>query len=277
MKTPSTELERVLIAGGGVAGLETALALHELAGDLTEVTLLTPDRDFHYRPLTVREPFALAPASRLPLAPIAGAARAILMRDELAWVDRERRIAHTAGGEALHYDALVLAVGARATPRWSHTTTIDAADMEEIHGIVQDVEAGYIRTLAFVAPGRMAWPLPLYELALLTAGRAYDMSMEIDITLVTPEDAPLAIFGSAVSDAIARLLERSGIHTLNSAYAEIHRPGEVLISPGDRRLQVDRVIALPELYGPGVRGLPLGEHGFVRVDPHGRVLEAEHV
>ena len=44
-----------------------------------------------------------------------------------------------------------------------------------------------------------------------------------------------------------------------------------MINPGDRRLQVDRVIALPELYGPSIRGIPLGEHGFIRVDPYGQV------
>ena len=51
----------------------------------------------------------------------------------------------------------------------------------------------------------------------------------------------------------------------------------MVINPGDRRLHVDRVIALPELYGPCVRGIPLSEHGFLRVDPYGRVLDAEGV
>jgi sulfide:quinone oxidoreductase len=44
-----------------------------------------------------------------------------------------------------------------------------------------------------------------------------------------------------------------------------------VINPGDRSLQVDRVIALPELYGPSVRGIPLGEHGFIRVNQYGQV------
>ena len=50
-----------------------------------------------------------------------------------------------------------------------------------------------------------------------------------------------------------------------------------MINPGDRHLHVKRVIALPELYGPSVRGIPLGEHGFIRVDPHGRVRDVEGV
>jgi len=37
------ERKRVLIAGGGVAGLETLLALRALAGDRVKVTILAPE------------------------------------------------------------------------------------------------------------------------------------------------------------------------------------------------------------------------------------------
>jgi sulfide:quinone oxidoreductase len=117
----------------------------------------------------------------------------------------------------------------------------------------------------------MPWQQPLYEIALMTAGRAYDMQVELDVTIVSPEDAPLAIFGSGASDGVSKLLEQAKIKTLNSAYAEVPNAGEVVINPGDRHLHVDRVIALPELYGPPVRGIPLGENGFIRVTPYGQV------
>lgn len=270
--TPSQRL-RVLILGGGVAALETVLALRDLAGGLVDVTVVAPNPDFLYRPMTVREPFAQGKARCYPLAPMIGDAGASLICDELGWIDPDRRIVHTRGDEQLAYDALVLALGARAVPRYRHAITIDPVRMDEtLRGIVQDVEAGYVKRLAFVAPGRMGWPLPLYELALMTAGRAYDMNVDVAITLITPEDGPLAIFGQAVSGAVAELLGRSNIQTIRSAYAEIIEAGEVVINPGDRRLGVDRVIALPELNGPGVRGIPLSENGFLRVDPYGRVL-----
>jgi sulfide:quinone oxidoreductase len=277
-KTPNTEPQRVLIAGGGVAALEAVLALHDLAPQLTDVTVIAPNPDFHYRPMTVREPFAQGQARYYPLAPIVSDAGASLICDELAWVDPDNRVAHTKGDEQFEYDALVLALGAKATPRYQYAVTIDAARMDEIlHGIIQDVEGGYIKSLAFVAPGRMAWPLPLYEFALMIAGRAYDMNMDVAITLITPEDGPLAIFGQAVSGAVAELLVRSNVQTIHSAYAEVPEEGEVTINPGDRRLRVDRVIALPELYGPSLHGIPLSEHGFLRVDRCGRVLDAEGV
>ena len=123
----------------------------------------------------------------------------------------------------------------------------------------------------------MAWQLPLYELALMTAGRAYDMNIELPITIITPEDTPLAIFGTAASSAIAARLARAHIETINSAYVEIPNAGEVVINPGDRRMHVQRVVALPELYGPSIRGIPLGEHGFIRVDPYGRVRDVEGI
>jgi sulfide:quinone oxidoreductase len=273
-----TEKLRVIVAGGGVAALETTLALSELAPELTDVSVLAPGEEFVYRPLSVREPFAYGQARRYPLAPIVHDAGAQLLSDKLAWVDPERRTAHTEAGSELEYDVLVLALGARATPRYKHAITIDDRRMDEIlHGVIQDIEGDYLKSLAFVAPGRMAWPLPLYELALMTAGRAYDMNVELAVTIVTPEDSPLAIFGQNASDAVAGLLERSRVQTIHSAYAEVPRSGELVINPGDRRLRVDRVIALPELYGPSVRGIPLSEHGFLRVDPHGRVIDVEHV
>src|SRR4051812_44612335 len=57
----------VLVAGGGVAGLETLLALRDLAGDRVRLTLLTPEEDFVYRPMAVSEPFSRGRAKRVPL------------------------------------------------------------------------------------------------------------------------------------------------------------------------------------------------------------------
>jgi sulfide:quinone oxidoreductase len=266
---------RVVVVGAGVAGLETVLALADLAPDRVASTVLAPDGDFVYRPMTVREPFAYTHARRYPLATLIGGTGAELIDDKLDSVDRDRRIARTAGGRELEYDALVLAPGAHVVARYEHALTIDDRRMDEtLHGLIQDIEGGYVDSIAFVAPGRMAWPLPLYELALLTAGRAYDMSVQLTTTVITPESSPLAIFGSNVSQRVARLLRDANVQTLSSAYAEISAEGEIVVNPGDRHVHARRVIALPELYGPKVRGIALGEHGFIRVDRFGQVPDA---
>jgi sulfide:quinone oxidoreductase len=277
MRTPTGSF-RVVIAGGGVAALESALALSHLAPELTDVTVIAPNLEFVYRPMTVREPFGYGSARRYPLQRIVSDAGGTLLEEELSWVDPEKRTLHTETGKAIEYDALVLALGAHAHARYEHAITIDDRRLDEtLHGLIQDIEGDHIHRLAFVAPGQIAWPLPLYELALMTAGRAYDMGIELTTTIVTPEDSPLAVFGSVASATVAGLLQEANIQTINSAYAEVPNFGEVVINPGDRRLRVDRVVALPELYGPALRGIPLGEHGFIRVDPHGRVPGVERV
>ena len=278
IQTPHPEKLRVVIVGGGVAALETALALAQLAPELTDVTLLAPNPEFVYRPMTVREPFAHGAAARYPLRRVASDTGARLLPDELDWIEPEQKSIQTKAGERIEYDALVLALGAHAHTRYKHAITIDDRHMDEtLHGLIQDVEGGYIHSLAFVASDRMAWPLPLYELALMAAGRAYDIGVELATAIITPEDSPLAIFGSTASEAVAELLQNAHILTINTPHVEVPSSGEVVIASGERHLRVDRVIALPELYGPPVRGIPLGEHGFIRVDPHGRVPGVEHV
>ncbi len=271
----NSEQFRVVIVGGGIAALETVLALADLAAERVAVTVLAPNEEFVYRPMTVREPFAYAAAARFPLASFLADAGAELIVDRLGWVEPEKRLLHTEDGRELAYDALVLALGAKLYARYKHAITIDDRRMDEaLHGLIQEIEEGYLDSVAFVAPGRMAWPLPLYELALMTAGRAYDMNVPLETTIVTPEEKPLAVFGQGASDGVARLLEQKRIRTITSAYAEIPEQGRVVINPGDRRLRSKRVIALPELYGPSVRGLRVSENGFIRVNRFCRVPDA---
>jgi sulfide:quinone oxidoreductase len=263
---------RVLIAGGGVAALEVALALSDLAGDRVTLEIVAPNEDFVYRPMAVVEPFAYAPPQRVPLAAVAADVGAELRADAFAWVEPARRIAHTEQGVAVTYDALVLALGARMRAPFANAITIDDRRMDEVmHGIVQDVEGGYVRSVAFVSPNRLGWPLPLYELALLTARRSFEMGVDVDVTVVTPEPTPLSVFGDEASSAVAALLADAGVHVITCTEVQVPEPGRVTLQPDDRELRVDRVIALPELFGPAVRGLPAGEHGFIPIDQHCQV------
>ena len=268
----------VVIAGGGVAAIEAALALRDLAGERVALKLIAPNAEFSYRPMTVREPFAYAPADSYSLTQVASDVGAELIVEEFVWVDAGERVAYTAAGVAVAYDALLLAVGARIKEAFAHVLTIDDRRMEELlHGVVQDVEEGYVKRIAFVAPARLAWPLPLYELALMTAARAYDMGVDVKLTLVTAETAPLAVFGPPASAAVEVLLAEAGVETITSTHAQVDGVGEVRLQPGNRTVGADRIVALPELFGPAVRGLPAGEHGFIPVDEHCRVLGVERV
>src|SRR3954454_22708115 len=111
---------RVIVAGGGVAGLEALLALHDLAGDRVDLTLLAPDDDFVYRPIAVAEPFSLGHRQHVPLSDVARDVSARHVRDGLACVNDAAHVIHTTSGEVLPYDALVVATGARIEPALEH-------------------------------------------------------------------------------------------------------------------------------------------------------------
>src|SRR5512132_906037 len=105
---------RIVIAGGGVAGLEACLALRSFLGEeQLAVDLLSPEPRFEYRPLAVLEPFEGAPAWRMGLATFAADQGARLVRGALTAIDPDRRLAIPEDGDPLPYDALLVCVGAR--------------------------------------------------------------------------------------------------------------------------------------------------------------------
>jgi sulfide:quinone oxidoreductase len=270
---------RVLVAGGGVAGLEAVLALSDMAADRVDVTLLSPQGEFVYRPLAVAEPFSMGRVHRYPLAQLVKDLGVRLVRGTLHRVDADERLVTTVDGEPLGFEALLVATGARAEVAVQHALTWwPEGDPEAFGGLLRDLEQAYTRTVAFVVPPQVAWPLPAYELALMTARQVEGMGIDdAELTIVTPEDAPLGIFGRQAAHAVTAELAAANINVVTGAYVERARAGGLEIQPGGRRLEVDRVVALPRAVGPRVGGLPADDAGFIPTDDHARVVGLERV
>jgi sulfide:quinone oxidoreductase len=256
----------VVVAGGGVAGLETLLALHSLAGDRVDVTLVAPELRFVDRSMAVDQPFRTHRVRGVKLEDITAEHGARWHRGALDRVERERRVVVTKAGDELAYDTLVLAVGARPDREW-HTDGVltfhDGRDGPAYRLLLHRLREGRIDRLAFVKPTGTSWPLPLYDLALMTAAAARHRRGAV-LTLVTPEAAPLGMFGDPASAAVARLLAENGIALHTSSIGVPGRPGELDIRPGDRRLSVDRIVTEPRLIGPRLRARWLHPHRCAR-------------
>lgn len=264
-----------MIAGGGVAALETALAVHELAGDRVKLTLLAPTPDFIYRPVAVLEPFVHIPPRRLALAKVAAEVSATLEHDSLAAVDCDRRVLHTGGQRELRYDVLVVAVGAK-TKEAPGVLAMDVSRMEEsLHGVIEEIDSGSLRSLAVVAP-RSTWPLPAYEVALLAQGHAREQNVDLHTTIITAEQQPLAVFGDIVSASVAGLLADADIQVMSGAWVE-SSSGKLIVNPGERELRFDHVVAVPRLVGPAITGLPADADGFLPVTSHCEVTGVQRV
>jgi sulfide:quinone oxidoreductase len=261
----------VLIAGGGVAALELMLALRALAGDLVEIDLLSAEQEFVYKPLAVAEPFDVGRPHRFDLAAIAQDRGARVRLGALAGVDAERRHAVTDDGHELDFDVLAIAVGAQ--PREALRGALTFAGEESrraFRGLLGELGPAGVERLAFAVPGGTVWALPLYELALMTSTYAAARGLDVRITLVTPEDAPLALFGRRASNAIGALLGERGIAVRTGAYPTLVEDGRLLVTPGEP-VAADRVVTLPVLEGPRLPGVPHDAGGFIPTDPYGRV------
>ena len=261
----------VVICGGGIAAVEALLRLRRLAGDSVQVELIAPNDELVSRPLAVAEPFSFSHARRYPLGRIARDTRAEWIQDSLAWVDPDAQVVHTGAGERVDFDALLIAVGARQVEAYKHVGSFrDAAANETFRGVVQDIEEGYSSSIAFLLPVGPVWPLPLYELALMTAARAESMGIRgLEATLVTPERRPLAVFGPAVSDVVTERLACAGIEVYCESLAKVPAPQRLLIEPQGLELHPERILALPRVAGPSIRGLAGGgAHGFLPIDKH---------
>ncbi|MCW2990576.1 MAG: hypothetical protein JWM73_1170 [Solirubrobacterales bacterium] len=267
----------VLIVGGGIAAVEALLALADVAGDRVAISMLTPSTDLELRALTVAAPFAKGHENRrFPLGPLAARTGATLIWGALAEVDAEEKRVVTDAGVRIDYDLLIVAVGGRPRAPYEHVTTFGFEPLA-INGLLADIEEGYSKRIAFVVPPGIAWPLPAYELALMTRGQATSMGMDPEITVVTPEASPLAIFGRGASVKMAVLLAEAGIDVRLGVHATVGPSGRIGLAPSGEVLDPQRIVALPLVDGPRIAGLPHDQDGFVPVDGHARVLEVDDV
>ena len=255
----------LVICGGGIAGIEALLRLRRLVGDSVRVTLLSPESELAYRPLSVLEPFAPGSIRRYPLEQIAYDTDANWIMDRLVRVDTRACKVQTDGGRELAYDALLLALGAEECSPFEHAHLFTDRDTgQSFRAILQAIERGDVNAVAFVIPPWPVWPVPLYELALMTAERVRLLDLHAQITFITPEPRPLKAFGQAAGEATVRLFAQAGIRL----YAGVipHVPAPQLVTFGGTRVETHRIVTLPKVSGPGVRGIPAGTAWFIPID-----------
>jgi len=264
--TASEGVLRVVVVGGGVAGLETLVALNALAGERVSATLVAPDETFALRALGVFEPFGLGRARHYDLAELTGALGVAFARDRVGRVDRAGRRVRLRSGAELPYDALVLAVGAIPYPAFDHGVVFDRRSPEAFDAQVADVQSGRAGSVAVVVPAGTTWALPAYELALMLrsfggAGRPARPA----VTLVTAERDPLEAFGAPAAEMIRAELHASGVDLVCGVTATVASDRLVRLGPG-RDLHAARVVHVPLLAGPRLAGVPYDAAGFLLAD-----------
>jgi len=272
----SHSAHRIVIAGAGIAGLEALLALRVLAGPRAQITLVTDAAHEKDRPMSVVEPFDRGIASKRDIVAIAADQEADLHFDRLVSVDTNKRVAGFSGHDR-PYDALIVATGARPRVVLSDAVTFRGPrDVVAMHAVRDDLIAGKASSAAFVLPSTSAWPIPLYELALMTGADLRAHGRSAQLTIVTPEAAPLELFGPAAAAALKPLLAQRGVRIQTATHVVGVRDGVVVADAGED-LRADRVVTVPVAHGRPPAGLASDRRGFLVCDAYGRVMGAPGV
>jgi sulfide:quinone oxidoreductase len=264
----------VLVAGGGPAAAETVFALREHAGPRVRLTLVAPNFDLAPRAARGAEPFSPVGGRGRPLRALARQVRAHHYAGRVTAVDAARHEVALADHGRLGYDALVLAVGGR--PRIAYPTALTffgQAGAVALNRVMDDIESGRTRSLAFVVPPGAGWAVPLYELAIQVGIEVRAAGLDVRLRLITPERGPLAIFGARGEASVRALLDEAGVafRGCTTVVCDVHGR---LLEDDDQALPEQRVVALPALDGPALSGTPQAAGGFLPVDHHGAVRGA---
>jgi sulfide:quinone oxidoreductase len=268
---------RVLIAGGGVAALEAAIALDDMADDRVETVIYSPREDFIYRPFAVAAPYGAAHAMRYDLRQLAERCGAAFHLGSIGSVDGEKQRASTHDGEEVAYDHLIVACGSRLLAGVSGAVTFwGVADDGRVQDVVRDLREQKLRRVIFTMPGGGSWALPIYELALLADTELSKAGVDgASLVIVTPEDAPLHLFGKRASERVSELLAERGIEVIAGATPVRYDDGQLTVSPS-ATIEADAVLSLPRIEGRQIGGVPHDEDGFVAVDGYSRVHGMQH-
>ena len=261
---------RIVVAGGGIAGLEAILALRGLAGRRIDLTLVCPGEEFSLRALEVAEPFREDPTLTLSIETVLSGLDVQRIEDTVIRVAPESREVVLPGGGALGYDGLLLAVGGVPFPAYAHGITFDRPrDPEAFDELLADVDGGLASDVAFVVPDAQGWTLPAYELAFLLRGWARRRRIDVGIRVVTAEDAPLQMFGATAAAEVDAALGRAEIMLVAGSSSVVF--SDTALVAGGHWVSADRIVSMPRLAGPRLAGVPSDWEGFIEVDDDGAV------
>src|ERR1035441_4802107 len=169
-----------------------------------------------------------------------------------------------------HPHALVLAGGARPTRSIPGALTFrDQREVDHIRHLTSELRAGKLHRIIFAVPHGCSWPLPLYELALLTATQLREEGTAGEVVLVSPEITPLQVFGAQAARLVADLVAERGVRFIGESDPQsVEHDGALSLGSGET-LDADCVVAVPELRGPRITGVPTDRWGFVTTDARG--------
>lgn len=214
---------RILVLGGGFAGLESAFYLRAKLGSRADLTLVSDQEEFLFKPNTIYIPFGAEPSSLLLSLRRPAWKRDIeLVPGSVEVVNSDARRVRV-GGQELPYDFLVIATGASMSPGEipglaEHAETIwTPAEMLSLREKLEDLAArakrGEELTVLFNVPPNNKCAGPLYEIVFMleTWLRRQGIRECVRLLFTTFEQTFIQAFGPKLHEVVTAEFAERGI------------------------------------------------------------------
>jgi sulfide:quinone oxidoreductase len=271
---------RVVIAGGGFAGLEAAFLLRMRLGDRVHIDLVSEKDRFVFKPNSIYIPFGADPESLVVELDKPLRRRHIaFVPGRLREVDPVARHVGLEDGTRLPYDHLVIATGASMRPEEipglaEHSCTIwTNAEMlrlrERVTAIVAGAREGGTRRVVFAVPPNNKCAGPLYEIVFMleTWLRREGVRDHVEIAFRTYESTYIQAFGPRLHEVVTSEFADRGIDGRTDAPIVEARAGESVFADGSVEPHDLLVSFPPYVASTRYEGLPSDERGFISTQP----------
>jgi len=278
-----TDRPRITILGSGFAGLETAFLLRMRLRDRVDLTVVSPQREFTFRPNAIYVPFGADPDDlRVDLAKPFERRDVTFVHGAATAVDADAHEVKLADGHSVGYDKLVIATGADMRPGEvpglaEHAATIWTPQSmlgvrERFEQVRDAAREGRRSRVLFLIPPNNKCAGPLYEVVLMfeTWLRRQGVRDHVDITWSSFEQSYIQAFGPRLHEVVTEEFDARGIDGHLGENVTVVTGGEARYEGGITRAY-DHLIAFPP-YVAAVRydGLPSDERGFIATDAETR-------
>lgn len=276
--------KKIVIVGGGFAGIRTVLSLAKYAKKYVEITLITPKTHFEYNPALYR--YVTGNSSLevcIPLAHIFKGVRVTLARDRVVSINKAAKHVICESGAEYSYDKLVLALGSETTYMgieglkeysFGMKTVAEALRLKEqvvatLYLVKQHNQTSdKVRDANFVVIGggatgvELAGRLVEYAHS-LADNLGLDRSL-VSVSLIESASKILRLLPKDFTDPIEDHLRRSGVTLLMNRRVMKQEVEDVYLK--DMQMKTSTVI-----WTAGVRANSLYEQSWFETDKLGRV------
>lgn len=258
----------LLIAGGGFAGLETAIQIRTLRPSC-EVTLISSRSNLVYKPWLI-----YVPAGRrlfadvcLPLAPLATRHGFRLIEGRVDRVDLDAHHVRLEGGQTIDYSELVLATGAeadRGRVPGAEANALFPCDPDDTEKFARAIQVRKPRAVCLA----VGWDRrgPGLEFAGWLAARRRRLGLrDLEVVVVDGDGLMRDRYGDEAITAYREILTRRGATFYPELRIDAVTESGAVINGGAREFDLTAIVSPSRGVDIGLPAEMLDGHGFIQV------------